>query len=222
MPKTKVKGQMVQAGELGQTDTQTDGRTDATNYIISLASRSIKTCWHIYLISFYSLGAWDKFLRLLRLYRFTGVWSKWKFGQRSIGALSAGPATLWINTLRLGQFDVSYWPWFFVRPPRNRPCIPTYENLKHEVWFFSAVKLYLWAEMSYIAHMGTFTAVIVCGSWIDHLLIVYAWIYIKINGLESIAVINSCKPAATFYPAGSQEIGIFTEVIACASWIDHL
>ena len=39
MPKIKVKGQAVQAGELGQADTQ----TDATNYIISLASRSIIT-----------------------------------------------------------------------------------------------------------------------------------------------------------------------------------
>ena len=46
---------------------------------------------------------------------------------------------------------------------------------------------------------------------------VYAWIYIKINGLESIAVISSCKPPATFYPTDSQETGIFTEVIACAS-----
>ncbi len=42
MPKIKVKGQTVQAGELGQIDRHTDGRTDATNYIISLAARSIK------------------------------------------------------------------------------------------------------------------------------------------------------------------------------------
>ena len=41
MPKIKVKDQTVQTGELGQTRTQTDGRTDAANYIIYLASRSI-------------------------------------------------------------------------------------------------------------------------------------------------------------------------------------
>ncbi len=42
MQKIKVIGQTVPTGELGQTNKHTNGRTDATNYIISLASRSIK------------------------------------------------------------------------------------------------------------------------------------------------------------------------------------
>ena len=95
-------------------------------------------------------------------------WLKWKLGQRSISALSAGPETLFINNLRLGQFDVSYWPWLFPGPPRNSPCIPTHQNLNHEVWY-SAVKLYLQADRPYIACMGIFTAVIASGSWIDRL-----------------------------------------------------
>ena len=74
-------------------------------------------------------------------------WSKWKLGQRSIGALSARPETLCTNNLTLGQFDVSYWPRFFPGPPQNSPCIPTHQNLKHGVWH-SAVKLYLQANKS--------------------------------------------------------------------------
>ncbi len=42
MPKIKVVGQTVRTGEHTQTDKQTNGWTDATKYIISLASRSIK------------------------------------------------------------------------------------------------------------------------------------------------------------------------------------
>ncbi len=43
MPKIKVVGQTVQKLERKQTHKQTDGRTDATKRIISLASRSIIT-----------------------------------------------------------------------------------------------------------------------------------------------------------------------------------
>ncbi len=39
----KVVGQTVQLWERKQTDGQTDGRTDATKFFISLASRSIIT-----------------------------------------------------------------------------------------------------------------------------------------------------------------------------------
>ncbi len=46
MPKIKVKGQTIQAGEHRQTDRQTNGQTDATKRIISPASRSIiKVKW---------------------------------------------------------------------------------------------------------------------------------------------------------------------------------
>ncbi len=36
MPKIKVKGQMVQTGEVGNSDRQTHTRAEATNSIISL------------------------------------------------------------------------------------------------------------------------------------------------------------------------------------------